>query len=102
MALTYRLAKGSALTIEELDANFAHFTGSHSITGSLTVSGSTNISGLLTITNQSGSILTPTASLVGIAPTFNGVEGQFLFGSGSHGYKMFVWLGGAWRSGSLV
>jgi len=108
MALTYRLAKGSALTIEELDANFAHFTGSNSITGSLTVSGSltasgsTNISGLLTITNQSGSVLTPTASLVGIAPTFNGVDGQFLFGSGSHGYKIFVWLGGAWRSSSLA
>ena len=40
MALTYRLIKGSALTIEELDANFQHFTGSHSITGSLTISGS--------------------------------------------------------------
>ena len=40
MALTYRKVKGSALTIDELDANFAHFTGSHSITGSLTVSGS--------------------------------------------------------------
>ena len=40
MALTYRKVKGSALTIDELDANFAHFTGSHSITGSLTISGS--------------------------------------------------------------
>jgi hypothetical protein len=107
MALTYRQTKGSALTITELDANFEYFTGSHDITGSLTISGSlivtgsTNISGLLTINNISGSILTPTASLSGIAPTFNGVEGQFLFGSGSGGYKMFVWMGGAWRSGSL-
>lgn len=40
MALTYRLAKGSALTLQELDDNFSHFTGSHSITGSLTISGS--------------------------------------------------------------
>ena len=40
MALTYRKTKGSALTIDELDANFAYFTGSHSITGSLTISGS--------------------------------------------------------------
>jgi len=40
MAITYRLAKGSALTLQELDDNFSHFTGSHSITGSLTVSGS--------------------------------------------------------------
>jgi hypothetical protein len=40
MALTYRSVKGSALTITELDNNFRHFTGSHSVTGSLTVSGS--------------------------------------------------------------
>jgi hypothetical protein len=40
MALTYRSEKGSALTNTELDDNFRHFTGSHSITGSLTVSGS--------------------------------------------------------------
>jgi len=108
MALTYRSVKGSALTNAELDANFTHFTGSHSVTGSvitsgsLEITGSINLAGLLTITNVSGALLTPTASLVGIAPTFNGSEGQFLFGSGSHGYKMFVWLGGAWRSGSLA
>ena len=43
MALTFRTGsdgKGSALTIEELDNNFRHFTGSHEISGSLTVSGS--------------------------------------------------------------
>tara|TARA_R110001599_G_scaffold44865_3_gene133164 strand:- start:2315 stop:4813 length:2499 start_codon:yes stop_codon:yes gene_type:complete len=40
MALTYRSVKGSALTITELDDNFRHFTGSHSISGSLTISGS--------------------------------------------------------------
>ena len=108
MALTYRQTKGSALTIQELDANFQHFTGSHAVTGSLTtsgsfiVTGSVDISGLVTINNVSGALLTPTASLSGIRPTFNGSEGQFLFGSGSDGYKMFVWLGGAWRSGSLV
>ena len=46
MALTYRTGSGgkdSALTIEELDNNFRHFTGSHSITGSLTVSGSLDV-----------------------------------------------------------
>jgi hypothetical protein len=37
MALTYRNVKGSALTIDELDANFSYFTGSHPITGSLTI-----------------------------------------------------------------
>ena len=108
MALTYRQTKGSALTIQELDANFEYFTGSHAVTGSLTTSGSliitgsVGISGLVTINNVSGALLTPTASLSGITPTFNGSEGQFLFGSGSNGYKIFVWLGGAWRSGSLV
>jgi hypothetical protein len=119
MALIYRQTKGSALTIQELDANFEYFTGSHSITGSLitsgsivvtgsvditgstNITGSINLSGLLTITNVSGALLTPTASLTGIAPVFSGSEGQFLFGSGSNGYKIFVWLGGAWRSGSL-
>lgn len=108
MALTYRSVKGSALTNAELDANFAHFTGSHSVTGSITtsgslvVTGSVQVSGLLTLTNASGALLTPTASLTGNAPTFNGTDGQFLFGSGSEGYKLFVWIGGAWRSGSLA
>jgi hypothetical protein len=45
MALTYRGTKGSPLTIEEIDNNFAYFTGSHSITGSLTISGSLIVSG---------------------------------------------------------
>ena len=45
MALTYRGTKGSPLTIEEIDNNFAYFTGSHSITGSLTISGSIIVSG---------------------------------------------------------
>ena len=53
MALTYRNVKGSALTIDELDANFAHFIGSQSITGSLIVSGSTTIDGPLYVTGSS-------------------------------------------------
>jgi hypothetical protein len=52
MALTYRQTKGSALTIQELDANFAYFTGSQSITGSLIVSGSTTIDGPLYVTGS--------------------------------------------------
>ena len=46
MALTFRTGsggKGSALTIEELDNNFRHFTGSHDISGSLTISGSLDV-----------------------------------------------------------
>jgi hypothetical protein len=45
MALTYRQTKGSALTIDELDANFAYFTGSHPINGDLTITGSLIVSG---------------------------------------------------------
>lgn len=52
MALTYRSNKGSALTITELDNNFRHFTGSHSVTGSLTVTGEGNF-GSINIENIS-------------------------------------------------
>ena len=48
MALTYRTGsdgKDSALTIDELDNNFRHFTGSHAITGSLTINGNILITG---------------------------------------------------------
>ena len=89
---------GSNITTGSLIvSNSLTIIGSNTITGSFIASGSSFI-----INNISGSILTPTASLTWlIAPTFNGVEGQFLFGSGSQGYKLFVWMGGAWRSGSL-
>jgi len=55
MALTYRTGsggKGSALTIEELDNNFRHFTGSHDVSGSFTVSGSTTIIGDAVVTGS--------------------------------------------------
>lgn len=42
---TYRSVKGSALTIDELDNNFRHFTGSHAITGSLTISADLTVEG---------------------------------------------------------
>ena len=54
MALTYRGTKGSPLTIEEIDNNFAYFTGSHDITGSLTISGSIIVTGSIKV---SGSII---------------------------------------------
>ena len=53
MALTYRQTKGSALTIQELDANFAFFTGSQSISGSTTISGSLTVDGPLYVTGSS-------------------------------------------------
>ena len=37
MALIFRTDKGRALSIQELDNNFRHFTGSHTISGSLTL-----------------------------------------------------------------
>lgn len=40
MALTYRGQLDRPLTVEEIDGNFAYFTGSHGITGSLGISGS--------------------------------------------------------------
>jgi hypothetical protein len=52
MALTYREQKGSALTIQELDANFQYFTGSHAVTGSLIVSGSFAVTGSTSITGS--------------------------------------------------
>lgn len=70
--------------------------GNSSITGSLTVSGS-----LSTFNYVSGTLITPTGSFTTPAPTFAASEGQFLFGSGSNGYAMFVYIGGAWRSSSL-
>ena len=55
MALTFRTGsggKGSALTIDELDNNFRHFTGSHTVSGSVTISGSINISGSIIPTEE--------------------------------------------------
>ena len=50
MGLTYRSDLTRALTITELDNNFRHFTGSHSVTGSLTVT-ETGSFGFLDTTN---------------------------------------------------
>ena len=57
MALTYRTGsdgKDSALTIEELDNNFRHFTGSHGVTGSFGVKGNVTITGSI---YQTGDVL---------------------------------------------
>ena len=68
--------------------------GNSTITGSLTVSGS-----LSTFTFDSGSVITPTQSAT---PAFDGVDGQFLFGTDSGNHYIYVWMAGAWRSGSLL
>ena len=63
MALTFRTGsggKGSALTIDELDNNFRHFTGSHDVSGSFEVTGSIVLTGSLDIAgaiNSTGNII---------------------------------------------
>ena len=75
MGLTYRKDKGSALTVTELDDNFRHFTGSHSITGSLIVSSSSPCSiqlgdgSVFKVSNTTGSL--HFSGSMGITGSFN-------------------------------
>jgi hypothetical protein len=87
MALTYRQTKGSALTIEELDANFQYFTGSHAVSGSFIVSGSFAVTGS---TSFSGSVVLPMVS-------------QSLdFANDAAAAAAGVPLGGLYRNGSFI
>ena len=82
MALTYRTGsdgKGSALTIEELDNNFRHFTGSHDVSGSFTVSGSANIIGDAKVTGSFTVSGSNTFENIGLA-VFKSVPGDTTFG----------------------
>tara|TARA_Y100000114_G_scaffold42208_1_gene37573 strand:- start:2069 stop:2368 length:300 start_codon:yes stop_codon:yes gene_type:complete len=61
MALTFRTGsggKGSALTIEELDNNFRHFSGSHTVSGTLTIDYD-NVGGYALFITSSDSHQTP-------------------------------------------
>jgi hypothetical protein len=87
MALIYRQTKGSALTIQELDANFQYFTGSHAVTGSQIISGSLTITGSLTV---SGSTVLPLVS-----QSLNFVDDTAAAAGG-------VPLGGLYRNGSFI
>jgi hypothetical protein len=87
MALTYRQTKGSALTIQELDANFQFFTGSHAITGSLTISGSLIVTGS---TSFSGSVILPMVSQ------------SLNFDNDTAAAAGGVPLGGLYRNGSFI
>jgi hypothetical protein len=78
MALTYRTGsdgKDSALTIDELDNNFRHFTGSHAITGSLTVSSGITSTGGLTTTGSVDLVAT-SILMVGLPTSDPAVTGQ--------------------------
>ena len=87
MALTYRTGsgehpgKGSALTIEEVDNNFRHFTGSHSISGSLIISSSLADSFALVVSGSvgiSGSIIPDGAGMHSLGNADNYFEELFL------------------------
>ena len=52
MALTYRSAKGSALTFDELDNNFRALTGSQTISGTLSVTSGARVTGSLTVSGS--------------------------------------------------
>ena len=58
--------------------------------GSVVISGSLQVSGSL--------IVSPTSSGT---PAYTGKDGEIVFGQTGGNYKIYVWLGGAWRSGSL-
>jgi len=90
MALTFRTGsggKGSALTINELDNNFRHFTGSHEVSGSLIVTGLTvdydNVGGFaLNITSSDG--YETSVSIYSLPTTEQRVTGSlWLSGSGA-------------------
>ncbi len=84
MGLTYRQTKGSALTFQELDANFAYFTGSHSVTGSVIISGSQEIIGSQSITgsfNLTGSVATVASGTERLTGTQTIIGTQTITGS---------------------
>jgi hypothetical protein len=47
----------------------------------------------------SSSKVFPTSSGI---PAFTGTDGQFMFGSSGGNHYIYVWMGGAWRSSSLL
>ena len=96
MALTYRTGsggKGSALTIEELDNNFRHFTGSHSVTGSLNITGSLEVTGSFLVTGSVGM-----NSLI----TLTHVSESLDFSGDAEAEAGGVPLGGVYRSGNVL
>jgi hypothetical protein len=108
MALTYRQTKGSALTIQELDDNFQHFTGSHSVTGSLVVSGSFEVTGSTSITGSSsffgdqtitGSITVSGSNITHVFPV---ISASLEFIDDAAAAAGGVPLGGLYRSGNFI
>jgi hypothetical protein len=76
MALTFRSGKGSALTHDELDNNFRHFTGSHDITGSLTVSGSGTLTNIGSFSQTGDSTFTGNTTFAGSSSFTGNITGS--------------------------
>ena len=49
---------------------------------------------------QSGSIILPTTQ--SNAPSWTGTDGEMVFATVTGAYYFYVWMSGAWRSGSLA
>ena len=116
MALTYRGQLNRPLTSTEIDANFAHFTGSHSITGSRTISGSSITTGSISSTEGfTGSLfgtsswatnaLTSSRAILvtqSTVPVGTGVAGEIIPVNNGGVYYLYMYIGGAWRSASFA
>ena len=61
--------------------------------------GSLNVQGSVNFNSSTGVRIYPTSSG---APTFSGVDGQFVFSSLAGNYYMYVWLNGGWRRATLA
>lgn len=86
-------------TIAPYSSDNVSSSGSLTVTGSFDITGDSTFTGDFTLTNTSGSIITPTQSAT---PSFDGVDGQFVFGTDGADHYIYVWMSGAWHSGSLV
>jgi len=91
------------------------FTGSVTITGSTAVTGSTTITGTTSVTGSvnikgdgkfsgslevSGGLALP--NVLDGAPGYTGKKGEMVFAVSDRGSFFYVYLNGAWRSGSLA
>ena len=91
------------------------FTGSVTITGSTAVTGSTTVTGTTAVTGSvnikgdgkvsgsfevSGGLALP--NVLDGAPGYTGKKGEMRFGVSGSSYFFYVYINGAWRSGSLA